>query len=121
MDGYEEGRFISLYILFANLKIKNIMSLLYYWGKPITKTLFQRNGNDQNVVAFDKEITQLACGENHAIVVMDRNAYGFGDNSEGQLGDSTEDGELGIRRITILNNNKIKQVSCGWNHTLILD
>lgn len=64
------------------------MSVLYFWGKPITKHLFQNNSKNQSVAVFDKRIDQISSGEKHCVILMDHQIFGFGDNSEGQLGNN---------------------------------
>ena len=96
------------------------MSLLYYWGKPITKTFFQIQDGHQ-VLSFPKSITQVSSGEKHCVVVLGDSVIGFGDASEGQLGEVEEDDSQEIMSISLGNNNKVSYVSCGWNFTLLLD
>lgn len=47
--------------------------------------------------------------------------YGFGENSEGQLGNYEGESLKEIITISIGSLSKVREVSCGWNHTLILD
>lgn len=65
------------------------------------------------------EIAKMSTGQRH-VVVMDSagDLYGWGDNKYGQLGYMSEKKKayspvkLGIE--------KIREISCGWNHTLAL-
>lgn len=54
-------------------------------------------------------------------MVLGDSVLGFGDSSEGQLGDIEEEDSQEIIPIALGNNNKICYVSCGWNFTLIMD
>ena len=54
-------------------------------------------------------------------MLVDGDLYGLGDNSEGQLGESEGESLQQIITITLGSFSKVKEVSCGWNHTLILD
>lgn len=38
------------------------MSVLYFWGKPITNHVFQNNRKNQNLIVFDKKIDQISSG-----------------------------------------------------------
>ncbi|KAL0477281.1 ultraviolet-B receptor [Acrasis kona] len=64
-----------------------------------------------------RSITGLYCGGTHAIIRVDEDIYVTGNNTNGQLG-------LGDRRcrykFTKLCNVKIKEISCGSSHTVIL-
>jgi alpha-tubulin suppressor-like RCC1 family protein len=66
--------------------IDSSMSSLYFWGKPVTSRLFQTQERSADKAFFDQPIEQLACGEKHCAFVAEGAAFGFGDNSEGQLG-----------------------------------
>lgn len=63
------------------------MSTLYFWGKPITNHLFERDETNRNFLLLEKTIDQISCGEKHCVMVIEQTAFGFGDNSEGQLGE----------------------------------
>lgn len=69
------------------------MSSLYFWGKPITTRLFQNEGAGPSFAPFEKAIAQVSCGEKHCIMIAEGHAFGFGDNSEGQLGKQVEQSE----------------------------
>ena len=84
---WDEGRYFWGWLVGLDyLKYKKFMSLLYYWGKPITKSLFQHQDGHQ-VLSFTKSITQVSSGEKHCVVVLGDSVIGFGDASEGQLGE----------------------------------
>lgn len=72
--------------------------------------------------------SQLSCyeielGERHGIVKIDDRIYGFGDNGKGQLGhdDTSQQGNTLVPIFPKLITNRIVRISCGWNHTLLLD
>jgi alpha-tubulin suppressor-like RCC1 family protein len=97
------------------------MSSLYFWGKPITKGLFIQENQNIASISLEKVVEQVSSGEKHCVVVVDGEAYGFGDNSQGQLGESQLETLQEIVPISLGSFCKVKEVSCGWNHTLILD
>lgn len=55
------------------------------------------------------------------MVVLYDSVIGFGDNSEGQLGEAQEEDSQEIVRIDLGNSKRISYVSCGWNFTLLMD
>ncbi|XP_025418053.1 X-linked retinitis pigmentosa GTPase regulator-like isoform X2 [Sipha flava] len=68
------------------------------------------------------KVKHIACGRSHTIVSTDKNTvYGFGDNSEGQLGQPMIDvlNSYDPIRVTQFNDNII-QISAGSYHTAVL-
>ena len=66
-----------------------------------------------------QKIVKLSTGQRH-VVVMDSagDLYGWGDNKYGQLGSMSE--KKKAYTLVKLGIEKIREVSCGWNHTLAL-
>jgi alpha-tubulin suppressor-like RCC1 family protein len=54
-------------------------------------------------------------------MIIEQSVHGFGDNTEGQLGEEIEPNEHAIVPIMIQHKQPIVEVACGWNHTLIRD
>lgn len=97
------------------------MSSLYFWGKPITTRLFEKDSNGHRIITFEKSIQQISCGEKHCVMIVGEKVFGFGDSSEGQLGEQSEHSEQTIFPILLKKSHQIRQIACGWNHTLLLD
>lgn len=57
------------------------MSVLYFWGKPITNGLFMQENKNIASISLEKVVEQVSCGEKHCVMVVDGEGYGFGDNS----------------------------------------
>jgi len=98
--------------------------ILYTWGKGDYYRL--GHGGEQhfrfprNVLALeDKFVTSIACGSLHCVAcTADGEVYCWGDNDEGQLGDSTTNAGRLPKLCTALQNKKIDRIACGSAHTL---
>jgi len=70
--------------------------------------------------------TDLACGKNHTVVMcQDDQLLAFGDNRFGQLGIGGLDDALMVvastpQKVRALSGKGLKQVSCGYNFTLVI-
>lgn len=98
------------------------MSTLYFWGKPITKELFTASDGQHLQVDIQTSMKSISCGDRHCLLLADGVVYGFGDNSEGQLGyEEVKSSGLGLLQVHINSRCKIVSISCGWEHSLLLD
>nr|QBK90128.1 MAG: regulator of chromosome condensation protein [Pithovirus LCPAC102] len=73
-------------------------------------------------IEFNYKVKSVSCGEFHTIIIDENDElWGFGNNYHGQLG-------LGVGNNDSINiptkiefNYKVKSISCGRNHTIIID
>lgn len=73
------------------------------------------------VVGKNDKIIGVSCGQFHFICVSSRgNVYSMGENEYGQLGLGTTDDSGVIKRIKLLRANRIKSISCGPYHSILL-
>jgi RCC1 and BTB domain-containing protein len=69
----------------------------------------------------DKRVVQVACGQEHCIVLTDEGSvYGMGRNSHYQLG-NTKNTSQQPHLILALDPMKIKFIACGANHTMVIN
>jgi alpha-tubulin suppressor-like RCC1 family protein len=86
------------------------------------------NENKQSIYTFTKifsllgkTIIAVACGDMHTLVLTATGqVYGFGYNSQGQLGLGTKAHQYTPALITLPQGKKAKAIAAGGNHTLIL-
>ena len=63
----------------------------------------------------------VSCGDNStAIITEDNDLYSFGDNAWGQLGLDDEDNRYTPTLVSVPGSLKVKAVSCGGQHTVII-
>ncbi|MFY7728675.1 MAG: RCC1-like domain-containing protein, partial [Flavobacterium sp.] len=68
-----------------------------------------------------KTPSQIACGDNHTIVLMtDGTIYGTGSNGSGQLGDGTTTSKNILTLMTMPTGKTPSQIACGSSHTIVL-
>jgi RCC1 and BTB domain-containing protein len=85
-------------------------------------------GNNSNqltpikIIGFNSEkIVSIACGGYHSLVLTDEGqVYSWGYNSHGQLGLGNKAHQNRPQKINLNNNQIVKSISCGWNHSLLL-
>ncbi len=100
---------------------------LYSFGDNIYGQLGLGNNTNTNIptlvtVQDDLKVKVVSCGKLHTVIIAeDGNLYSFGDNSSGQLGlgDDTFEENLPTL-VTIPGGLKVKMVSCGDSHTVII-
>ena len=62
------------------------MSVIYQWGTfPSQENLFQAN-NQIKVFELDYQISSVACGQSHFVLLSSNGIFGWGNNEHGQLG-----------------------------------
>ena len=124
--------------MFQQVKIIKIKTLendgIYSFGRNGDGQLGIGNKDNQStpqrVKFFDKmKIKEISCGKSHTIIstgntsnISENVIFSFGENGSGQLGigKNTKD-DLSIpQEIKFFYKMKIKQISCGSNHTLVL-
>ena len=68
------------------------------------------------------KVKAVSCGESHTVIItVDNNLYSFGNNASGQLGlGNTDNKNVPTLVTTIPDSLKVKAVSCGDNHTVII-
>jgi len=86
--------------------------------------------SDENPQTTPQEITyfnsttikHIACGQYHTIfLASDGNVYSVGYNGSGQLGRSDTETPINeIHKNTYISSKTIKQIACGFNHTIFL-
>lgn len=68
----------------------------------------------------DGEIKQVSCGASHiACITNSNNLYVLGKNEDGQLGLKSKTDRKILTKVSSFNNN-VQDVSCGYNHTVVL-
>ena len=68
-----------------------------------------------------KTVKAIACGGFHTIVLMtDGSVYGTGNNSNGQLGNETNDNKTTLTAMTPISGKTVTAISCGNYHTIVL-
>lgn len=100
------------------------MSILYFWGKSISANSFTTSKCESILkINSDEEITEISCGHDHAFFKSATGyLYAFGNNSYGQLGIiNRQTNNVDICRVMISTKKLVVAISCGWNHTLVLD
>lgn len=66
-------------------------------------------------------IKDISCGSEHSILLTEKGkVYVCGNNYNGQLGIGNNNNVYSFLNVNSLNNIKIIQIACGWNHSLIL-
>ena len=67
------------------------------------------------------DVKRIACGNNHTFVLKnDGSVYSCGYNYYGQLGLNSTTNQTSFTQVTTNINNDIKQIACGYYHTVIL-
>ncbi|XP_052278368.1 E3 ubiquitin-protein ligase HERC2-like [Dreissena polymorpha] len=97
---------------------------VYTWGKGDYHRL--GHGTDDHVrrprrvsALQGKKVIDIACGSLHCVACTDTGeVFSWGDNDEGQLGDSTTNAIQRPRPVTALQGKKINRVACGSAHSL---
>jgi alpha-tubulin suppressor-like RCC1 family protein len=96
---------------------------VYSWGSNINGQLGVDSG-DQDVcstpqlIPLHAKITQVSAGSSHSgFVSRDGDLYTCGSNAYGQLGILNQDISLPTK---VENFQNVREVSCGVNHTLVL-
>jgi alpha-tubulin suppressor-like RCC1 family protein len=68
-----------------------------------------------------KHVTQIACGNQHSIVLTsDDELFAFGNNGYGQLGLSHYDDNHAPQRLEFFRGQRVKQIACGDSHCMVL-
>ncbi len=68
-----------------------------------------------------EKIVKISCGYNHSLVLTKNGrVYGFGLNSEGQIGCGNNENQLNPIMIIGFNNEKVVSIACGGCHSLAL-
>ena len=84
-------------------------------GSRYNKTTFT-----QVTTNINNDVKQIACGYAHTFILKnDCSIWSCGDNN-GQLGLGTTGGKTTFTKVTTNINNDVKQIDCGWYHTIIL-
>ncbi|KAL3696817.1 hypothetical protein R1sor_010893 [Riccia sorocarpa] len=69
----------------------------------------------------DKPIIQISGGWRHTVALDDAGRlYGWGWNKFGQVGVGNNDDQPSPQLVKNLDGEKVKQVSCGWRHTVCI-
>lgn len=71
---------------------------------------------------INNDVKEIACGNGHTIIIKnDGSLWGCGRNDYGQVGlNNTTTRITTFTQLTTNVNNDVKQVSCGWYHTMVL-
>ena len=83
-------------------------------------------GDNNNRISFTKlndidDVTSIICGRYHTFILKnDGSLWGCGQNSSGQLGLNDDNNRTTFTQVTTNINNDVKQIACGFNHTIIL-
>lgn len=77
-------------------------------------------------IPFDYGVKYVSCGGYHTMIIDENDhLWGFGDNENGQLGlsdyDDRDEPTPVILQYDTGDLPKIKSVSCGFNHTMVID
>ena len=65
----------------------------------------------------NKNITSIACGYNHNLLLRQGYVFTFGDNTNGKLGRPVVPSD---HNPTSLNLTGVKKIACGANHSMII-
>ena len=80
-----------------------------------------RNVFTQVTTNVNNDVSQIACGAYHTFILKnDGSLWGCGQNSSGQLGLNDDNNRTTFTQVTTNINNDVKQIACGFNHTIIL-
>ena len=73
-------------------------------------------------ITQSKVFSQIACGEDHTMLLTDGNVYALGKNNFYQLGDYLTSSQLTPRQLNWFTNNSIviSQIVCGYYHTMFI-
>ena len=102
---------------------------LYSFGSNYFGQLgFKKSGTDFNepqLLMIDKNIKSIHCGNDFSLILKNNGyLYGFGINDRGELGISNntipEIVSISYTPKLIMKNSKIKFVTCGHHHTMVL-
>jgi alpha-tubulin suppressor-like RCC1 family protein len=112
--------------------IKKIEKGVYSFGHNSYSQLGIRNKTDQYTPQLidlkNEEIINIACGYRHTIIhtgnlisikEIEKGVYSFGQNERGQLGQGNTHELWSPVLIKSLKNEKIKNISCGGEHTIV--
>jgi RCC1 and BTB domain-containing protein len=109
---------------------RTIDNKIYCWGNNYYRQL--GNGNEDknklnknipelNALLSDLNISVIKCGANHSLALTQSGeVYAWGWNHCGQIGLGDNNKYFKPTKVNVLNENKIKMISCGGCHSLAL-
>jgi alpha-tubulin suppressor-like RCC1 family protein len=68
----------------------------------------------------NEKIIDIACGNEHTIILTEKKLYACGSNNKGQLGLGHNRDQSSPQEIVSFKNEKVKQIECGGFHTFVL-
>ena len=70
---------------------------------------------------INNDVKQIACGANHTFILKkDGSVWSCGNNESGQLGLGDNNDKISFTKVTTNISNDVKQIACGYEHTVIL-
>jgi alpha-tubulin suppressor-like RCC1 family protein len=121
---------IDLSYGFSHYIARTYDNKFYCWGNNYFGQLgfgsedqneFHKNIPKLNNFLSDLNINAIKCGVNHSLALTQSGeVYGWGCNEFGQIGCGDNNVKVMPTKVTGLNENKIKMISCGENHSLAL-
>jgi hypothetical protein len=103
---------------------------IYCWGNNHSgqlgrgtqdKDFLQYNKPELNEFLSDLNIIKIKCGERHSLALTKTGeVYAWGANESGQIGSGCFDNQLIPIKLNCFENEKIIDISCGFEHSLAL-
>eukprot|EP00742_Colponemidia_sp_Colp-10_P006997 GILJ01007510.1.p1 GENE.GILJ01007510.1~~GILJ01007510.1.p1 ORF type:complete len:672 (+),score=107.52 GILJ01007510.1:43-2058(+) len=94
--------------------MKKVTTFTWTWG---------RNGSIARIVESLNpfQVVQVGCGYEHfAVLTSDSKVYTWGDNNCGQLGHDPTREYRRPERVALIQDHKITQLACGYEHTAVV-
>jgi alpha-tubulin suppressor-like RCC1 family protein len=109
---------------------RTINNKIYCWGNNYWRQLgngcedekpVQENNPVLNESLSVLDITVIKCGASHSLALTQSGeVYAWGSNFRGQTGCGDNNKKLIPTKVKVLNEYKIKMISCGFNHSMAL-
>jgi alpha-tubulin suppressor-like RCC1 family protein len=97
---------------------------IYCWGRGVLGNGLKNNFDNKpelNSYLKDKQIIDVKCGYEHTLVLTNNNeVFGWGRNDLGQVGNGSFDDVLVPIQVNKFLDEKVKGISCGRNHSMML-
>jgi alpha-tubulin suppressor-like RCC1 family protein len=97
---------------------------IYCWGSEVLENSSKNNFDNKpelNSYLKDKKIIDVKCGYEHTLVLTNNNeVFGWGRNDLGQVGNGSFDDVLIPIQVNKFLDEKVKSISCGSNHSMML-
>jgi hypothetical protein len=91
-----------------------------WFGEQLVGTSHDQLNPQEISFLKNEKIVDIACGNEHTIILTENKLYACGSNSKGQLGLGHNRDQSSPQEIISFKNEKVKQIECGGFHTFVL-